>query len=103
MWKTFQHVFLFLLTSFYLIFYFHVLINTNFFILALAFGPHPVALSAYSWLCTEGATPARAQGPYVVLQIKSGLAICKANILSTVLTLWPQYYSFGFGDISRGT
>lgn len=40
--------------------------------------------------CSDS-TSDRARGVYGVLGIESGLAICKTNALSGVLSLWPQW------------
>ena len=46
----------------------------------------------YSWLCTQELVLVVLRGPYGMLGIKPGSAVCKANALPAVLSLQPQKY-----------
>lgn len=60
------------------------------------FGPYPLVISAYFWLCSQGSLLVGLEGPYKVLKIKTRLAVHKASTVSTCCTIFwslPGYTS----------
>lgn len=64
--------------------------HLKFLILIFLFGGViPAVLRTYYWLCTQRSFPVEFGGPFVVLGMEVGLALCKASFLPAVLWLCP--------------